>query len=117
MKCKELFVKIEELSENYLDMLETVCNMESPTEDKDAVDAVGRHFAEYAKARGWRVDVYPIAVSGDIVTVTMNEDAEGAPVSLSGHIDTVHPHGLFGTPAVTRDETYMYGPGVVDCKG
>ncbi len=117
MKCKELFAKIDELSDKCLDMLETVCNMESPTEDKAAVDAVGAYFAKYAKSRGWDVDVYPIEVSGDIVTVTMNKDAKGAPISLSGHLDTVHPHGLFGTPAVHRDETYMYGPGVVDCKG
>lgn len=117
MKCKELFAKIDELNEKYLDMLETVCNMESPTEDKARVDLVGKYFATYARARGWAVDVYPIEASGNIVTVTMNKDAKGAPISLSGHIDTVHPVGLFGTPAVHRDETYMYGPGVVDCKG
>ena len=117
MKCKELFAKIDELNDRYLDMLETVCNMESPTEDKASVDAVSAYFAAYAKSRGWAVDVHPIEVSGDIVTVTMNKEAKGAPISLSGHLDTVHPHGLFGTPAVHRDEEYMYGPGVVDCKG
>lgn len=117
MKCKELFAKIDELNEKYLDMLEVVSNMESPTEDKASVDAVSAYFAAYAREMGWQVDVHPIEVSGDIVTVTMNKDAKGAPISLSGHLDTVHPHGLFGTPAVHRDEEYMYGPGVVDCKG
>ena len=28
----------------------------------------------------------------------MNPDAEGTPVTLSGHMDTVHPLGLFGNP-------------------
>ena len=91
--------------------------MESPTADKVGVDAVGRYFADFARERGWQVEVYPVEVSGDVVTIIMNADAKGAPISLSGHIDTVHPHGLFGTPAVRRDEDYMYGPGVLDCKG
>lgn len=47
----------------------------------------------------------------------MNPDADGIPVSLSGHMDTVHPVGSFGTPAVHRDDKNMYGPGVMDCKG
>lgn len=117
MKCKELFAKIDELSGKYLDILEASCNLESPTADKARVDAVGRFFADYARSRGWDVDVFPVEVSGDVVTITMNKDAGGAPISLSGHIDTVHPVGLFGTPAVRRDGEKMYGPGVTDCKG
>jgi glutamate carboxypeptidase len=38
-------------------------------------------------------------------------------VTLSGHIDTVHPKGMFGYPAVKRDGDKIYGPGVTDCKG
>ena len=117
MKCKELFAKIDELSGKYLDILEASCNLESPTADKARVDAVGKYFADYARSRGWDVDVFPIEVSGDVVTITMNKDAKGAPISLSGHLDTVHPVGLFGTPAVRRDGEKMYGPGVTDCKG
>ena len=47
----------------------------------------------------------------------MNSEVDVAPVSLSGHIDTVHPLGMFGTPAVKRDDENIYGPGVTDCKG
>jgi glutamate carboxypeptidase len=32
-------------------------------------------------------------------------------------MDTVHPVGSFGTPAVKMDEEKIYGPGVTDCKG
>lgn len=117
MNCNELFAKIDELSGKYLDMLETVCNIETPTADKARVDALGRYFADYGRARGWDVDIFPVEVSGDVVTLTMNKDAGGEPVSLSGHLDTVFPVGMFGTPAVTRDDENMYGPGVTDCKG
>ena len=117
MNCNELFAKIDELSGEYLDMLETVCNMETPTADKARVDALGAYFADYGRARGWDVDIFPVEVSGDVVTLTMNKDAKGAPVSLSGHLDTVFPVGMFGTPAVTRDDKNMYGPGVTACDG
>lgn len=117
MECKVLFTKIEELYEPYLKVWEDVCSIESPTDSKAGVDAVGRYIADMARARGWRVEVYPQEVAGDVVTVTMNADACGAPFTLSGHLDTVHPIGLFGKPAVRRDATHIYGPGVTDCKG
>jgi glutamate carboxypeptidase len=47
----------------------------------------------------------------------MNPASQGAPISLSGHLDTVHPTGSFGTPAVRMDAEKIYGPGVLDCKG
>ncbi|MBQ2989232.1 MAG: M20/M25/M40 family metallo-hydrolase [Clostridia bacterium] len=47
----------------------------------------------------------------------MNSDVDAAPVTYSAHMDTVHPVGSFGTPAVRREGDKMYGPGVTDCKG
>ncbi len=117
MVCNELFKKIEAIESKYLDFLEDVCNIESPTDYKDGVDRVGQYFMKRAEEKGWKVEVFPQSVSGDIVVITMNPDAKGQPISLSGHIDTVHPVGLFLTPAVHRDEEKMYGPGVLDCKG
>ena len=117
MLCEALFEKISELNEYYLDVLEDVCNIESPTSYKEGVDKVGEYFINLAKNRGWTVEVYEQGVAGNVVCITMNNDAKKPPVSLSGHIDTVHPVGLFGTPAVKRDDKNMYGPGVMDCKG
>lgn len=117
MKCKDLFETIDSLNERYLDILEAVCNIESPTDFKQGVDEVGEYFLDMAKSRGWQTEVFEQDVSGNVVAITLNPDAPGAPLSVSGHMDTVHPVGLFGTPAVTRDEKNMYGPGVMDCKG
>lgn len=47
----------------------------------------------------------------------MNPESDNQPVALSGHMDTVHPVVLFGTPAVRRENEKIYGPGVMDCKG
>ena len=117
MKCEALFQKINELYPVYVKVLEDVCNIESPTSHKAGVDEVCRYFVKLAEEKGWQIEISKQDVAGDAACITMNPDAPGAPVCLSGHMDTVHPIGLFGTPAVHMDDKYMYGPGVIDCKG
>ena len=117
MKCEKLFQIIDELNESYIDIWEDVCNIESQTADKAGVDEVGRYFIRLAEKHGWTVETVPMERAGDAVCITMNPNAKGAPVSLSGHLDTVHPKGLFGYPPVKRDAEKIYGPGVADCKG
>lgn len=114
---KLLLNKIDKLEKDYIKFLSDVCNIESPTSNKAAVDAVGRYFADKAREKGWLVETKPINNAGDVVVITMNADSTEAPVCLSAHIDTVHPVGLFGTPAVKMDAEKIYGPGVMDCKG
>ena len=41
----------------------------------------------------------------------------GDPICLSGHLDTVHPLGLFKEPRVRIEDNCLYGPGALDCKG
>ncbi len=114
---KQLFSVIDEMNEHYCRVWEDVCNVESPTAYKQGVDAVGEYFVKMAKERGWRVQVMECEKAGNPICITVNPETNAAPVVLSGHIDTVHPVGSFGTPAVRRDDTRLYGPGVMDCKG
>ena len=114
---EKLFEKIDELNEEYLDVLEAVCNIESPTDYKEGVDKACRYITDIAEKRGWKVEILKQPVSGDAVCITMNEDVDARPFAISGHMDTVHPVGSFGSPATTRDAEKMYGPGVTDCKG
>ena len=117
MACEALLRTIDELNERYLKVWEDVCNLESPTAFKAGVDAVSAYFIRMAEERGWKVEISEQTEAGNAVCITMNPDAPGKPVSISGHIDTVHPVGSFGTPAVRRDREKIYGPGVCDCKG
>lgn len=117
MKCQTLLEKIDELNEQYISVWEDVCNIESPTAHKEGVDAVCNYFVTMAKERGWDVEVLELENAGNAACITINPDAPAAPVCFSGHIDTVHPIGLFGSPAVHKDDTYIYGPGITDCKG
>ena len=112
-----LFKTIDSLESSYLDLLEDICNIESPTNFKEGIDKVGSRLIDFAKNKGWKVDLLQLEAAGNPIVITMNPEAKLEPVIFSGHIDTVHPIGLFKTPAVTRKDGIMYGPGVLDCKG
>ena len=114
---QELFNTIDALYPEFLGFWEDVCNIESPTLFKEGVDAVGNYFADFARAHGWSVERFPHHLVGDVVSVTMNRDAKKKPITLSGHMDTVHPLGSFGTPPVRVEGDRILGPGVLDCKG
>ena len=116
MKCKQLFERIDELFNEYVEVWQKICEIESPSADKAAVDAVGNFVSEIAKKHGWKIEVHKENFSGDAIAITMNPEASLAPIVFSAHMDTVHPKGAFGYPPVRRDEKNIYGPGVLDCK-
>lgn len=91
--------------------------MESPTQCKKSVDAVGEVFIQIARQHQWTVEISEQEKAGNAICITMNPESEEKPIAFSGHIDTVYPHGVFSVPAVHRDEERIYGPGVIDCKG
>lgn len=115
--CGSLIKRIDDLQQEYITFWEEFCSIESPTDSKVGVDAAGNYIIEKAKAHGWKIEKQEQAIAGDCICITMNPTAKGAPVCLSGHLDTVHPVGLFGTPVVKKDDQKIYGPGVADCKG
>lgn len=117
MESGKLFAEIEARYEEYLSVWKDICNLESPTADKAAVDAVGDYIATLAEQRGWEIVRDRQEKAGDVICITMNPKAKGGTVCLSGHMDTVYAIGSFGTPAVTEDAEKLYGPGVIDCKG
>ncbi len=114
---KKALEQIQLLKNEYYDFWEDVVNLESPTDDKKGVDACGAYYIQQAKKLGWKTETFPQSVSGDVVCITINPEVNAAPLTLSGHIDTVHPVGSFGAPAARRDEEKIYGPGATDCKG
>ena len=91
--------------------------IESPTEYKTGVDSVAERFVSFANKMNWQVEKLELDTVGDPVVITMNHASFKRPISLSGHIDTVHSVGSFGEPCVRIENNKMFGPGVMDCKG
>ena len=117
MEKNVLLSEIERLYEKYLKVWEDVCNIESPTKYKKGVDECGQYFFDRASEFGWQIEVLPQHFSGNPICITMNSESNNTAICLSGHIDTVHPLGVFGSPTVRFDDQKIYGPGVNDCKG
>ena len=117
MKCTEMFNTVDSLNQEYVKVWEDVCNIESPTDCKSGVDACGDYMSRIARGLGMEVEVFEQPVAGNAVCITLNPGADCAPLCVSGHMDTVHPVGSFGSPAVRVDGDKIYGPGVTDCKG
>ena len=117
MSYQKLFETVEQLEAKYIKMWEDICLIESPTTYKPGVDAVGKFCMDFAEKMGWKTEYQQEEVSGNPVCITMNPESTEQAICLSAHMDTVHPVGSFGTPAVRMDDVNIYGPGVRDDKG
>ena len=101
----------------YLDFWKTICEMETPSSDKDALNAQADFIEQFAVARGFSVRRIPHANAGDTMSIELSGDCTLAPIALLAHMDTVHAKGAFGASPVTERDGVLYGPGVFDCKG
>jgi len=97
-----------------LALLQRLVEIESYSEDRAGVNAVGAVVAERLEALGLAVRRLPEMDYGDHLLA--EADGPGAPrVLLVGHLDTVFPTGTGWGFRV--DGPRAYGPGVVDMKG
>ncbi len=118
LSLKELlFGELDKLEEKYINIWKEFAEIESPTNFKEGVDRASGYIADIAKKTGFVIEKFAHSVSGDVVCIAMNSESSEKPIVLSGHADTVHPVGSYGSPAVKMDEEKIYGPGVTDCKG
>jgi len=114
---KQVFEKIDELADKYLNVLIDACNIESKSEDKEGVDKVGIYFESIAKDMGYINKKKEFERAGDVYSFTYNPTGKKKQISLSAHMDTVHVKGAFGYPPTRIEGDYVYGPGVNDSKG
>ena len=91
--------------------------VESPSDNKPAVDEAVRLVASLAKSIGGRVKYHRQKRFGDILELRFGPArSPRKPLLLLGHLDTVWPLGTLRTmPWRKRDGRY-FGPGVLDMK-
>jgi len=96
------------------DLIEALVAIESPTDDKAAVDRCAAELRARAAAVGWRARVEARPDAGDH---TVLEIGEGRPrILLVGHVDTVWPIGQLARMPIARRDGRLCGPGVLDMK-
>lgn len=109
---------IDAHKEEMLALWEQLVSVESGSANKKGVDEVARRVAEALKASGARVETIEMEKKGNTVKAYFHEEAEGAPILLLGHMDTVFAEGTLAKNPFRIDEAgYAHGPGVVDMKG
>lgn len=101
---------------DYLALLEQLVLSESPTHDKEALDALADTLTELLEARGWQVTRHEQDGAGDHLEARLQAAGSGPSTLLLCHFDTVWPVGtLAEMPARLEDGKY-YGPGALDMK-
>jgi glutamate carboxypeptidase len=90
--------------------------IESPSDNKPAVDRLGALLAGRFEGLGGHSKFHRVQKVGDHLQVDFAAERSGKPVLLLGHLDTVYPMGtLAGMPCRLADGR-LYGPGALDMK-
>jgi glutamate carboxypeptidase len=105
----------QEHSADMLDVLKRMVELESPSDDKAAVDHLGEHLAQEFSSLGGKPQFFPQADCGNHLKVDF-PGSGGKPVLLLGHFDTVWPLGTLKTMPFRVDNGRAFGPGVYDMK-
>lgn len=103
--------------DSYCAKLEQSVNQDCGTHDPDDVSAQAALFCKWFKEAGYiarEVDLGPVVGHGMFAT---NYEGDGEyDILLSGHLDTVFPHGTAAKRPFRREGMKAFGPGVADMK-
>jgi glutamate carboxypeptidase len=103
-----------------LSLLRKMVEIESPSDNKAAVDRMGEFLAEAFERLGGQVTFYPQEAAGNHLKAEFaggaSDRASGKPVLLLGHFDTVWPMGTLAKMPFRMEAGRAFGPGVYDMK-
>jgi glutamate carboxypeptidase len=102
-----------------LELIQKLVRAESPSNDKDAVDACMGLAAAHARELGGRVKLHRQRRFGDVLEARFGprrKEGSSERILLLGHLDTVWPLGTLKTMPCRVGEGRLWGPGVFDMK-
>lgn len=111
-------VRVVEAGEGRLKgRLRELVEVESPSEEKAAVDGAGELVVGWAEELGGKVKRHRQKAFGDVLEIRFGAARRGVGrVLLLGHLDTVWPMGTLAKMPWREAEGKLWGPGVVDMK-
>jgi glutamate carboxypeptidase len=99
-----------------LELLRRIVEIESPSDNKAAVDQLGQCLAKEFENEGGRVTVHPAAEYGNHLEIQFAGAPNHKPIMLLGHLDTVWPLGTLARMPFRIEGGRVWGPGVLDMK-
>ena len=117
MDAKALLEAVGSQSAWIRNTLRRLVEVESPSDNKAAVDAAVALAADLAGAAGGRVKLHRQKRFGDVLEVRFGPASSSRkPILLLGHLDTVWPLGALRTMPWRERDGRLFGPGVLDMK-
>ena len=122
---RQLLKDVKNQQKTMLERLEALVSIESPSEDKVAVDRAGRLVAGWFKDEGGRIRWHKQKKFGDLLEARFasmggkthsKTTQSNKPILLLGHLDTVWPMGTLAKMPFRIAKGRAYGPGVYDMK-
>ncbi|MDR5729836.1 MAG: M20/M25/M40 family metallo-hydrolase, partial [Terriglobia bacterium] len=122
---RRLLKDAKERQERMVQELEALVSVESPSENKGAVDRASHLVAGWFEELGGKIRWHRQKQFGDLLEARFGamdsrpRQAAGArqkPILLLGHLDTVWPMGTLATMPFRKAKGKLVGPGVYDMK-
>ena len=114
---RALLAAAKEAQPRTLQLLTDLVHIESPSDDKVAVDTLAGFVIGAAKSLGWRVRRHRQATYGDCLEMHIGPARSPLkPLLLLGHLDTVWSKGTLAKMPYKIDKKRAWGPGVLDMK-
>jgi glutamate carboxypeptidase len=102
-----------------LNLIQNLVRVESPSDDKAAVDACVALAAAHAKSLGGRVKLHRQRAFGNVLEARFGpkpKSGSAKPILLLGHLDTVWPLGTLQSMPCRVAGGRLWGPGTLDMK-
>ena len=116
--CSDRLRYFEQDRKRTVETIRELVEIESPSDNKPAVDRIASFLAARFQALGGRAQLHPSSEFGDSLQIDFcaAPGATSKPVLLLGHYDTVYPMGTLAQMPCGVEGDRMRGPGVLDMK-
>jgi glutamate carboxypeptidase len=102
--------------DHIIQFIREVVEIESPSDNKPAVDRIASFLATKFESMGGRTQLHHSTDFGDSLQINFSASSDRKPVLLLGHYDTVYPLGTLAKMPCTISNGHLHGPGVLDMK-
>jgi glutamate carboxypeptidase len=106
----------EDRREQVIQSIRQLVEVESPSDNKDAVDRLGSLLAGRFEGLGGHSKFHRTEKFGDHLQVDFPGKSGGKPIMLLGHLDTVYPLGTLSAMPFRMADGRLWGPGSFDMK-
>ena len=116
LQAQSRLAYFERRCDGIVSTIRELVEIESPSDDKPAIDRISETIAERFAAVGGQARVHRAHDFGNHLQVDFTGKAGGKPVLLLGHYDTVYPLGTLANMPCRVVDNKLTGPGVLDMK-